>query len=135
MNPVTRRLLDEIDDPELAALAIGWDRLEERIVRIYRAGACSAEEAAAYTADRRSIQPAVGREKRGLEPHWKATRVDGVPLRTDPFQAVLAVDDGRAVAGNWALMRLLPAAREALNGLLLERGARSEASSSPSRGG
>jgi hypothetical protein len=121
MNPVTRRLLDDIDNPDLADLALGWDRLEERIVRIYRTGACSPEEAAAYAADRNSLQPGIRRYERALEPHWKLS-----PVAVDPFQAVLAVDDGRAVVANWELMRLLPAAREALNGLLLERGTRSE---------
>jgi hypothetical protein len=128
VNPVTRRLLDEIDDPELAELALGWDRLEERIVQIYRSGSCTPEEATAYAALRHSVLPAVRREEGALEPHWRATRVDDVPLRASPFRSVLAVDDGRAVVDNWELMRLLPAAREALNGLLLERG------TSPRRG-
>jgi hypothetical protein len=122
MNPVTRRLLDEIDDPELAAVALAWDRFEEQIVFLYRTGACTAEEAEEYGRGRRSVQQSIGRWTKDLEPCWKATRVDGAPLRQSPFLVILGVEEARGVLGNWDLMRLLPAAREALNYLLLERG-------------
>jgi hypothetical protein len=56
-----------------------------------------------------------------LERHWREVLIDRIPLRSSPFEDVLAVSEAAGVIGNWDLMRTLPAAREALNGLLLVR--------------
>jgi len=121
MNPVTRRLLERIDDPDLADFALAWDALEELVVRIYRAGTCSADEAKVFTERRRALLEGHGRWADALEGHWREVRIDATPLRASPFALVLAVPEAQSVAGDWELMRTLPAAREALNGLLLER--------------
>lgn len=122
MNPVTRRLLDSINDPELAAFALAWDELEECLVRIYRQGACQPEDEKRHAELRPLLQRHMGRWERALEPHWRATRIDGTPPERSPFRIVLAPRRARAVIENRPLMRILPAAREALNHLLLERG-------------
>jgi len=123
VNPVTRRLLDDVDDPALAELALAWDALEELVVQIYRQGGCSSSQAAEFTRRRRRCRLAVRPWLRHLDPHWRAVRVAGDPATKNPFEAVLAVDHAEEVCGNWALMQQLPAAREALNGLLLARAA------------
>jgi hypothetical protein len=119
MNPVTRRLLDDIDDPELAEFALAWDAFEEMVVRIYRAGGCSPEEADAFAGRRRSIQQALDRWDRELDPYWEH-RSTAEP--ESPFREILRVEHAEGIVGNWDLLRLLPPTREALNGLLIDRG-------------
>ena len=122
MNPVTRSLLENIDDPDLAEFAMAWDALEEQIVRIYRAGACLPAEAIAF---KRGLPTAFGLYRRwaeALAPHWRAVSVEGAPVERDPFDCILHIGGAKEVIGNWSLMRTLPAAREALNHLLLEWG-------------
>ena len=121
MNPVTRQLLERIADPDLADFAMGWDALEEQVVAIYRAGGCPPDAAAAYAALRKKLMRDHGRWAGALEPHWRAVLVDRAPLQSSPFERVLAVSEAAGVVDNWELMRTLPAAREALNNLLLER--------------
>jgi hypothetical protein len=126
MNPVTRRLLDEIDDPELAAFALAWDSFEECLVRIYRDGDCPPELEQRHAELRATVARDLGSWERDLRPLWLATRIEGAAPAQSPFQTVVAVRRPRDVIGNRALMRTLPAAREAINHLLLDRGARSE---------
>ena len=126
MNPVTRRLLDEIDDPELAAFAMAWDSFEECLVWIYREGSCPPELEQRHGGLRSSLERDLGAWEEALRPLWQATRIDGAAVRHSPFRTVLAARRPRDVVGNRNLMRTLPAAREAINHLLLERGARSE---------
>ncbi len=121
MNPVTRRLLENIDDPDLAEFAMAWDTLEEQVVRIYRAGDCPPAEGAAFE---RSLPATVGLYRRwaeALAPFWRAASIEGPTVEEDPFDRVLRIGRAKDVIGNWSLMRTLPAAREALNHLLLER--------------
>ena len=120
MNPVTRRLLEQIDNPHLAEFALAWDGFEECIVRVYRLGACQAEDEIQYGQLRDRLERDIGTWEHALEPHWRATRIDAAAPPESPFRMVLAVRQVQAVIGNWELMRTLPAAREALNHLLLE---------------
>jgi len=120
VNLVTRSLLDRIADPALAEFALAWDELEELIVQTYRRGDCPPEDARRLTDLRRSLQRQIEPLEHALEPHWRPTRIDGEPVGSSPFREILAVDPPEAFIGNWHVLRLLPAAREALNHLLLE---------------
>jgi len=131
VNPVTRRLLDEIDDPELAAFAQAWDALEECLVRIYREGTCPPDLEQRHAGLRSSLERDLSVWESALLPHWQATRIDGASPTESPFRTVLAARRPRAVVGNLDLMRTLPAAREAINHFLLERGARSDSRDPP----
>jgi len=122
VNPVTRRLLDDIDDPELAAFATAWDSLEECLVLIYREGSCPPELEQRHDGLRSSLERDLSLWEEDLRPHWQATRIGGASPAESPFRTVLAARLPRAVVGNLDLMRTLPAAREAINHFLLERG-------------
>ena len=117
MNPVTRRLLEDIDDPDLADFALAWDAYEECAVGIFRAGAALPDEARRFEALRLAAAQGLDPWEVPLEPHWKTL---DRPPQESPFRTVLAVERPD-VAGNWPMMRALPAAREALNLLLLAR--------------
>jgi len=121
MNPVTRSLLERVADPDLADFAMAWDALEERVVAIYRSGACSSAEAEAFEHARDAAAALYRRWAGALAPHWRDTSIDGAPVEEDPFVRILGADQAGKVIGNWPLMRTLPPAREALNHLLLEQ--------------
>ena len=125
MNPVTRRLLDDIDDPGLAEFALAWDEFEDGLVRLFRGDALTAPEERRLDEVRQALPRRLDRWENMLVPHWKATRIDGATPSQSPFRIVLAVERAD-LPGNRPVMRALPAAREALNMLLLERAARSD---------
>lgn len=128
MNPVTRRLLDDIDDPALADFALAWDAYEEALIRLFRDPPQSPPEAERFEELRRSLADRLPGWERELEPHWQATFIQGAHPDVSPFETALHVQ-GAQVAGNWTVLRALPAAREALNTLLLERAVESDAAS------
>ncbi|HKY84719.1 MAG TPA: hypothetical protein VJ160_07835 [Anaerolineales bacterium] len=121
MNPVTRHLLENIDDPDLAEFAVAWDVLEEQVVRIYRAAACPPAEAVAFERGLQSAAASYPRWAEALAPHWRAASVEAALVKEDPFDRILHTGGAKSVIGNGPLIRTLPAAREALNHLLLER--------------
>lgn len=120
MNPVTRSLLDRIADPALAEFALAWDEYEERVVNTFRQGTCPPDEVRRLADLGRLLRQRIGAWEGTLEPHWRSTRLDGEPVASSPFREILAVEPPEAFIGNRRVLRLLPAAREALNHLLLE---------------
>jgi hypothetical protein len=132
MNPVTRRLLDEIDDPALAEFALAWDEYEEHFVGVFREGGFAPAEAAGFDDLRRATQHRLRNWEPALEQHWRATRIEGVHPEVSPFRTALAVDPA-SIPTNRAALRALPAAREALNMLLLERAAGSRSAANEGR--
>lgn len=121
MNPVTRHLLDRIDDPELADFALAWDELEEVIVEIYRTAASTPSLRQAFDQRRSSCARLHPQFRAALVPHWQAAQREGRALSRDPFDRVFLLTGAAEVIDNLELLRDLPPAREALNGLLLER--------------
>lgn len=121
MNPVTRRLLDQVADPDLAEMALAWDALEEKIVSIYRAGVCPQADALAFEQRRGAASQALRRWTEALEPHWRASTINGERTLQDPFVLVLGLPSAGDILGNRDLLRTLPSAREAINHLLMER--------------
>jgi hypothetical protein len=124
VNPVTRRLLDRIDDPELAALATAWDAFEECLVGVYRKGEPEPGARGELEARRLAAGRAHRRWASALVPYWQTVTVGGSVVTVDPFEAALGTPlPARDVGGRREALRMLPAAREALNRLLLARAA------------
>jgi hypothetical protein len=119
MNPVTRNLLQNIDDPDLAEFAMAWDALEEQIVRIYRAGDCLPAEAAAFDRSLPSTTASYRRWAGALATHWQAVSIDGVPVDED-LRSHPRHQRGEGCHRNWPLMRTLLRAR-GVESLALER--------------
>ncbi|HSR47634.1 MAG TPA: hypothetical protein VLL77_06550, partial [Anaerolineales bacterium] len=108
MNPVTRGLLDQVANPELAELALAWDALEEKIISIYRAGVCSKADELAFEQHRRAALQAHRRWTEALEPHWRASTIRGERVLEDPFALVLSLENAATIPGNRDLLRTLP---------------------------
>jgi hypothetical protein len=121
MNPFTRSLLGQIQDEELAAFVRRWDALEALVIRVYKVGEAGEADLAEHSRLRLVLLEAYPGWRPALDPHWRRARLAGELAREDPFAFLLAVPQAAGFIQNWTAMQTLPAAREALNGYLLER--------------
>lgn len=121
MNPVTYGLLQQLNDPQLTAFATDWDAVTELVIEIYQQKSLSVEQQARFFEAQERLQASYPGLAAELEPHWRAARVKGELVVGDPFLAVLNKPSAKEFVENWDAMRVLPAAREALNMMLMER--------------
>jgi hypothetical protein len=122
MNIVTRALAIKIKDRRLKDWIAHWDALEALVIRVYKGNQAGAQDEAEWGRLRPWLQKEYPRWETALGPHWRQAHVAGEPAREDPFLRLLAYEQAQAFVGNWAAMKTLPAAREALNRLLMEMG-------------
>jgi hypothetical protein len=119
MNIVTQELLRRIKDRHLHEFVSHWDELEALVIGIYRANFAAEADHENY----RRLKDWLSRRYPGwqaaLRSHWQGVRIEGEIIQADPFLKILAIDDAGAFAGDWRAMQTLPAAREALNSLLI----------------
>lgn len=121
MNPFTQSLIVRIGDPHLAEFVRHWDALEALIVRVYRSGRLSPADQREHRRLRDWLRRNYRQWRRGLGPHWRRTRIAGQATASDPFESLLDPRSPASFIDNWPAMQTLPAAREALNQLLLDR--------------
>lgn len=121
MNPYTRSLLKELEDPDLHAWVEAWDELESLVVEVYRAQAAGPDDDRDYQRLREALRRDYESWRPALEPHWDGLKAGGEELDRDPFWALLEPERVTEFVENWQAMQTLPAAREALNNYLIER--------------
>lgn len=121
MNPVTRALLKQLGDGELNKFAEDWDTLEVLIVEIYKQKSLSFDQQEEFFQLQERLQARYAPLQDDLGLFWPKTRVRGESVTTDPFAALLSKQAAQEFVGNWDAMRTLPAAREALNLMLMAR--------------
>lgn len=122
MNPFTRFLRQWIrDDAGLDQLIEHGDALESLVIRVYKAGEATVADEAQYQSIRRWMQDNYPSWQEALRPFWQEAEVAGRPTHEDPFLRLTAPDHAAAFADNWEAMQLLPAAREALNRLVIQQ--------------
>ncbi|MGH2536149.1 MAG: hypothetical protein ACRDHL_02010 [Candidatus Promineifilaceae bacterium] len=120
-NPYTRFLARRLKESDLNAFLGGWDEMETLVIALFRAGRAEAADEAEYARLRARLGHLYPRWSAALEPYWRAARVAGRPAPADPFAGLLAAEGAADFVNNWRAMQFLPAAREALNQLVLER--------------
>jgi hypothetical protein len=120
MNPFSKFLRQWSQDDSLAEFVEYWDRLERLVVQVYRQKltpeAAVGEFEQVWPWLRAHYEPWEG----VLRPLWTQTVAGGQPTQQDPFQLLLALPSPEAIGGDWVAMQHLPAAREALNHLILQ---------------
>lgn len=121
MNPFTKALSSRLRERRLRDFVARWDAVEALVVRVYRAGVATAQDEAAYARLRAWLTHHYPMWQAALEPNWRVALRGGKPCEADPFAEVLEAPRAAHFVGNWACMQALPAAREALNRLILER--------------
>jgi hypothetical protein len=121
VNPVTQSLLKQLNDPKLSAFAADWDALTELVIEIYQQKSLTFAQQEQFFELQERLRPAYSRLAAELEPHWRTARVKGELVVGDPFRAVIEKASAKEFVENWDAMRTLPAAREALNMMLMGR--------------
>ncbi len=120
MNPFTRSLLHRNTNVSLQTFVARWDALEALVIRVYRNGTASTADCDEHRALRPLLLLDYQRWREPLRPCWRAARCGSKPCEEDPFEFLLRVETPARFVGSWEHMQALPAAREALNRLLLE---------------
>ncbi|MEM9774283.1 MAG: hypothetical protein AAF902_06855 [Chloroflexota bacterium] len=124
MNPFTRflRQWSNDDSKELETFIEHWDALEAMAIRVYKAKQPSAADFAHYQIIKGYMDANYSKFTSKLEGFWKQSEVGGQLDHADPFAYLFQYDSANGFVDNWAALQHLPAAREALNGLLVELG-------------
>ena len=119
-NPVTRSLIQELNDPHLAQFAAQWDAVEALVIHVFRRKAATPQDEAEYQQIRTRLREAYAHRQRALRPYWSRAKVAGETAGEDPFARLLETEASRDFVENWVAMQTLPAAREALNHWLMD---------------
>lgn len=120
MNLFTRFLRQWLHDPDLEQLVEHWDALEALVIRVYKGGKATEADEAEYQTLRSWLEANYPAWQKQLHSHWRRARVGGKPAATDPFLRLFTPPSAAAFVGDWEAMQHLPAAREALNALVLQ---------------
>lgn len=123
MNPFTKFLKQWTNDqPDLAEFIEHWDNLEALSIAVYKAAGASAEDEQIYQQIKAFMDGNYHNFAGRLKPFWQDSEVGGQLDHADPFKFLFQYDGANGFVDNWAALQHLPAAREALNGLLVQMG-------------
>lgn len=121
MNPFTLFLNQWAKNrPDLAEFIQHWDTLEALAIQIYKAGAATADDNQKYLIAQSYMQANYLHIASQLKPYWEKSEVGGELDHADPFDYLFQYESAAGFVGNWAALQHLPAAREALNGYLVQ---------------
>lgn len=119
MNPFSKFLRQWSRQPDFDHFVEQWDRLERLVIAVYKAGQARPEDEQTYAEVRTWLGQHYGRWSEALRPHWQEALIGGAPAVEDPFLRLTRPENAAAFVGDWQAMQHLPAAREAINRLLL----------------
>ncbi len=122
MNPFTRFLMQWARNAPLAELVEQWDVLEALVIRVYKSKTSTAVDETQYQQTKAWLETHYEQFAPTLEPYWQATQVGGSTEHDDPFRVLFSPDTAVSFVNNWHAMQHLPAAREALNQLIVAQG-------------
>ncbi len=121
MNPFSKFLRSFANNVEFDAFVAKWDVLEEVVVHVYRDKLSVAEAQQYYDRTWPYLRESYPKWRADLREYWPKTTAAGEMTQVDPFLLLLELPDPEAILNNWTAMQHLPAAREAINRLLIER--------------
>jgi hypothetical protein len=121
MNPFSKFLRQWSQDASLDEFVEYWDRLEAVVVRVYRRKMTVAESRGEFGVVWPWLREQYGKWEEELRPFWMQTRAGGQLTQKDPFQLLLTLARPEDILNDWTAMQHLPAAREALNQLVLSQ--------------
>lgn len=120
MNAFTRFLSRKQPKNRLLPFIERWDALEFLVIETFKQKQPTAATRAEYVALRDWLMAHYPAWADQLRPKWQASRVGFEPVEQDPFLRVLKPEAVDGFVDDWEIMQHLPAAREAINQLLLE---------------
>ncbi len=109
-----------VTDENLHVFVKDWDILEGLVVGIFRNKTATAADEQIYAQARAELQTHLPQWQSALHFHWQGKKIGGQPAQSDPFAALIAPAHASEFVGNLRLMQTLPAAREALNSLIIK---------------
>jgi hypothetical protein len=109
--------------PAIDAFVRFWDEVETLVIQVYKSGRARRRDMSDWRDARATFPERYAPVEAALEPCWQGTKAAGKPVSGDPFRTLIAPESARELVDNWSAMQHLPAAREALNQLLLNLGA------------
>ncbi len=119
MNPFTKSLAAQVRSQQLRQLIEHWDALEVLVIRVFRAKTATEQDEQTYATVRAWLIENYSPWAVELAPLWQHALRGGKPLQDDPFQFLFQPEHAQDFVGSWAHMQALPAAREALNRLVM----------------
>lgn len=122
MNLFSRFLRQWSEDDDLDTFVEHCDALEALVIRVYKDGEASPADEAEYQAVRGWLQANYPSWQDELESFWREANVAGKPATADPFLRLMRAESAAEFVDDWEAMQNLPAVREAVNRLLIERG-------------
>ena len=120
MNPFSKFLSQWSNNEGIEEFVVYWDRLEALTIAVYKEKVTPTKATTEFGVVWPWLRQHYGRWQPQLLPLWQKTKVAGKPTQTDPFQLLLQLATPEEIQGNWTAMQHLPAAREALNRLLIQ---------------
>jgi len=120
MNPFTQFLSQTIANRKFLAFVQKWDVVEQIVVNTFRGQGNFESDWKEWPKIRSKLRREYPHWMDRLKPLWRNALIDGHPAREDPFLWLLNYEDASEFRQNWRAMQTLPAAREAINRLLIE---------------
>jgi len=121
MNPFSKFLRQWSQSVSLDEFVEYWDRLESVVVGVYRQKMTLEAAREEFEEVWPWLRAHYGAWEGSLRPLWRETSTGDQPAQNDPFRLLLAYTRPEDIEGNWTAMQRLPAAREALNQLILSQ--------------
>lgn len=91
------------------------------MIRVFRGKSATPADEAAHGPLRAWLHAHYEDWRAVLEPHWRQSKMAGQLATQDPFALLMHVETAAGFVGQWPVMQALPAAREALNRLILSQ--------------
>ncbi len=121
MNPFSAFLRRNLRDRSLRTFASRWDRAEDLVIRTYRREIEPVGAQKEWRKLRRQLLKAYPKFSGQLSSFWKQSTIAGKEPDGDPFATILSHEQVSSFEGNWKMLQTLPAAREAINMLVISR--------------
>ena len=108
-----------LDQKQINAFVANWDMLEELVADVYAKGQVEPTDRDLFGSLKLALERYYHSLAEELQPFWLQVRVAGRVLNRDPFAELLESPGLSTIISNWDVMSKVPAAREALNLMLV----------------
>lgn len=108
-----------VEHRQIKAFVANWEILEELVTDVYAKGEIDSRDRDLFGSLKLALKRYYQSLAEELQPFWVQVRVAGKVLTTDPIAELLESPGLSAIISNWDAMSKVPAAREAINLMLV----------------
>ncbi len=120
-NPVTQKLIEQINDHSLHKFVEAFDVLEVLIIQIFKSKSITKQDEKVYRKAKKQMRKYYRKFQPALTAYWTQTTINDQLLTEDPFIALVSHGTATDFLDNWHMMQTIPPARQALNEWLLDK--------------